>query len=76
MDPPASHGIPRVPRYSGACQLIFLFVYMTITFFGSASQTDSTKENTMHLQVRNPGKITLSGLASIRFARHYYGYLG
>ena len=48
---------------------------MTITFFGSASQRILLKSS-VRLQVRNPEKITPLGLASIRFARHYYGYLG
>ena len=35
--PPASHGIPRVPRYSGSCSLLPLFTYTTLTSFGGPS---------------------------------------
>ena len=37
MVPPASHGIPRVPRYSGSCSLLPLFTYTTLTSFGGPS---------------------------------------
>ena len=37
--PPASHGISRVPRYSGYCSLSLPFAYMTLTFFGVLSHT-------------------------------------
>ena len=36
--PPASHGISRVPRYSGTVCSASLFAYMAFTFFGSVSQ--------------------------------------
>ena len=39
MVPPASHGIPRVPRYSGSCSLFLLFTYTTLTLFGVLSHT-------------------------------------
>ena len=39
MVPPSSHGIPRVPRYSGSSSLTRLFAYMTLTFFGVSSHT-------------------------------------
>ena len=35
--PPASHGVSRVPRYSGFCLLLPL-LYVTLTLFGSVSQ--------------------------------------
>ena len=34
MVPPTSHGVSRVPRYSGYCSLFLLFVYVTLTLFG------------------------------------------
>ena len=37
MVPPASHGIPRVPRYSGSCLLLPRFVYRALTVFGRPS---------------------------------------
>ena len=37
--PPASHGIPRVPQYSGYSLLLSVFAYMTLTFFGLSSHT-------------------------------------
>ena len=36
--PPASHGISRVPRYSGAVCPVSLFAYMAFTSCGPASQ--------------------------------------
>src|SRR5574344_1170551 len=39
MVPPYSHGISRVPRYSGFSLLRFVFTYMTFTFFGRPSHT-------------------------------------
>ena len=39
MVPPASHGIPRVPQYSGFSLLLSVFAYMTLTFFGLSSHT-------------------------------------
>ena len=43
--PPASHGIPRVPRYSGSCSLSLLFTYTTLTFFGGTSHSLRLKIN-------------------------------
>ena len=37
MVPPSSHGIPRVPRYSGYSPLDSDVGYMTFTFFGLPS---------------------------------------
>ena len=37
--PPASHGIPRVPRYSGYSLLLSVFAYRTLTFSGVLSHT-------------------------------------
>ena len=39
MVPPASHGIPRAPRYSGSCQLFSFFAYVTHTLFRWSSHT-------------------------------------
>ena len=39
MVPPSSHGIPRVPQYSGFSRLESDFGYMTFTFSGRTSQT-------------------------------------
>ena len=38
MVPPSSHGIPRVPRYSGYCSPKSTFTYVTFTLSGVASQ--------------------------------------
>ena len=37
MGPPYSHGVTRVPRYSGFCLYGLSFAYMTLTFFGVPS---------------------------------------
>ena len=37
MVPPYSHGIPRVPQYSGFYRLPLLFAYETLTLFGGPS---------------------------------------
>ena len=42
MGPPASHGVTRVPRYSGYCHVILDFVYGAVTLSGSSSQMYST----------------------------------
>ena len=36
--PPVSHGVSRVPRYSGSCPSDFVFAYQALTVFGSVSQ--------------------------------------
>ena len=75
MVPPLSHGIPRVPRYSGYSRLLPSFVYMTLTFFGWPSHA-------IQLDVYNtfrcpyPECIAALGLASSAFARHYSRNLG
>ena len=45
MVPPTSHGIARVPRYSGSCSLSLLFTYTTLTFFGGPSHALRLKIN-------------------------------
>ena len=42
MGPPASHGVTRVPRYSGYCHVFSDFVYGAVTLSGSPSQMYST----------------------------------
>ena len=42
MGPPASHGVTRVPRYSGYCHVFLDFVYGAVTLSGSPSQMYST----------------------------------
>ena len=37
MVPPSSHGVSRVPRYSGYRRLFQLFAYETLTLFGGPS---------------------------------------
>ena len=37
MVPPASHGIPRAPRYSGSCSLTCVFGYVALTLSGRPS---------------------------------------
>ena len=37
MVPPTSHGIPRVPRYSGYSQITILFKYVALTLCGRPS---------------------------------------
>ena len=37
-----SHGIPRVPRYSGYCRLLANFEYETVTLFGGSFQASSS----------------------------------
>ena len=39
MVPPSSHGVPRVPRYSGYSRLPLLFAYEAFTLFGGSSHT-------------------------------------
>ena len=36
--PPVSHGVSRVPRYSGSCPSSSVFAYQALTVFGSVSQ--------------------------------------
>ena len=70
MVPPASHGIPRVPRYSGYCSLFSTFTYVSLTLFGWLSHVIRLADWMLNA-VRNPRIISDSGLASCAFARHY-----
>ena len=75
MVPPYSQRIPRVRWYSGYRLPFRGFVYMTITFFGVASQRlllplfDG-------LYGPYPVRISTIGLAYSAFARHYSRNLG
>ena len=75
MVPPSSHGVSRVPRYSGYNSLILTFAYMTLTFFGMSSHTFRLAIIILTV-VQNPKSIATSGLASSAFARHYSQNLG
>ena len=39
MVPPSSHGVPRVPRYSGFSRPLSHFAYEALTLFGGSSHT-------------------------------------
>ena len=73
--PPASHGIPRVPRYSGSGYVRIPFDYVALTLSDGPSQTLRLRMFT-DVAVRNPGHIATTGLASSAFARHYLRNLG
>ena len=70
MVPPSSHGIPRVPRYSGSSLLGFVFVYVALTLYGRPSHavllTNPSRDASPY-----PVDIATHGLASSAFARHY-----
>ena len=70
MVPPSSHRIPRVWWYSGYCLPLRLFVYRTLTFFGSISHLIRLKLCD-GFRSPNPDCIATVGLASSAFARHY-----
>ena len=69
--PPASHGIPRAPRYSGSGYVHFIFDYVALTLFDWPSQTIRLTKLT-DIAVHNPAHIATYGLASSDFARHYF----
>ena len=72
--PPASHGISRVPRYSGAISAFLFFAYQAFTVFGTVSQQFRLRFFA-GLMVLNPGKVSFTGLGFFLFARRYLGYL-
>ena len=72
---PFSHGVPRVPRYSGYSQITILFKYVALTLCGRTSHAVLLRIAS-HLAVRNPEDIATFGLASSAFARHYSRNLG
>ena len=59
--PPASHGISRVPRYSGAISAFLFFAYQAFTVFGTVSQQFRLRFFA-GLMVLNPGKVSFTGL--------------
>ena len=59
MVPPASHGIPRVPRYSGFGLLGLPFTYGTLTLFRLPSQAVQLTF-AVHISVRTPSVLLLS----------------
>ena len=56
MVPPSSHGIPRVPRYSGYSRLKSDFSYVTLTLFGQASHPVLLSYS-MRYAVRTPEEL-------------------
>ena len=54
MGPPASHGVTRVPWYSGYCHVSELVAYGTITLFGAAFQLSSAKSFESIMQSATP----------------------
>ena len=55
MVPPDSHGISRVPRYSGIDYAFFNFKYGTITLYGVAFQpTSSIYSKIMYMSTLQP----------------------
>ena len=70
---PASHGVSRVPWYSGAHLANSYFVYGAFTLFGCTFQCYSTIFVRSIIWVHNPGCPKTSGLASSHFARRYFG---
>ena len=75
VGPPASHGIPRAPRYSGYGYVHFIFNYAALTLSDGPSQTLRLTKLT-DVAVHNPEDIATFGLASSDFARHYFRNLG
>ena len=70
---PASHGVSRVPWYSGAHLADSYFAYGAFTLFGCTFQCYSTIFVRSIIWVHNPGCPKTSGLASSHFARRYFG---
>ena len=58
MVPPSSHGIPRVPQYSGYSRLNSDFRYMTFTFYGAPSHA-LLLSYSMRYAVQTPEKLLL-----------------
>ena len=59
MGPPASHGVTRVPWYSGYCLVLKPFAYGTFTLFGAAFQLTSARSSESITQSATP-EILLS----------------
>ena len=72
---PVSHGVSRVPRYSGFDSLILT----SLTWLSHSSVCLPIHFSSLKWilnVVQNPGCIATSGLASSAFARHYSQNLG
>ena len=54
MGPPASHGVTRVPWYSGYCLVFFAFAYGAFTLFGGAFQHPSASKSESIMQSATP----------------------
>ena len=54
MGPPASHGVTRVPWYSGSCLVCFTFAYGAFTLFGGAFQHASASKSESIMQSATP----------------------
>ena len=54
MAPPASHGVTRVPWYSGSCLVLFAFAYGAFTLFGGAFQHTSASKSESITQSATP----------------------
>ena len=71
MGPPASHGVTRVPWYSGANCVTQNFEYEAVTLFGCTFQCYSPISCQSRALVHNPRNPKTSGLGSFPFARRY-----
>ena len=72
MGLPHSHRISRARWYSGFLPLRFSFNYRAVTLFCCAFQ-HSSSTSTDTLVSPNPTHISICGLGSYPFARHYLG---
>ena len=83
MVPTYSHGIPRVPCYSGYCLVISPFVYGTFTLFGRSFQGRSTRldESIMQSEPQRASSLvwalprSLAATYGITFVFSSSGYL-
>ena len=69
---PASHGVSRVPWYSGAVCADSYFGDGAVTLFGGTFQCSLPIFVRSRVTVLNPGCPKTSGLASSHFARRYF----
>ena len=83
MVPPYSHGIPRVPRYSGYHAPTLVFEYWTVTIFGLPSHAVPLTSVVFKV-VRTPGILlspvwplprSLATTSGITIVFSSYGYL-
>ena len=69
---PDSHGVPRVPRYSGTGYVQFWFGYGAVTRSGEAFQLSSPAYYAItYFRPYNPDRTNPAGLGSSLFARRY-----